>query len=64
MNKKQKIIKKMAKRTKARENQKEHPVQGGLKAKYISKAERAKMEAAQAVATDAPVENSTPVSED
>ncbi|MBV7316598.1 DUF2986 domain-containing protein [Shewanella sp. NIFS-20-20] len=52
MNKKQKIIKKMAKRAKARENQKEHPVQGGQKPKYISKAERAKMEADAATATN------------
>ncbi|AZQ10945.1 DUF2986 domain-containing protein [Shewanella khirikhana] len=50
MNRRQALIKKMAKRTKARENKKEKPNAGAAKDRYISKAERAKMEAeAQAV---------------
>ena len=46
MNRKQALIKKMAKRTKARENKKEHP-NHGAKDRYISKADRAKLEAAE-----------------
>lgn len=48
MNKKQKIIKKMAKRAKAKENKKEklNPSKV-VKTKYISKAERAKLEASK-----------------
>jgi hypothetical protein len=45
MNRRQALIKKMAKRTKARENKKEKPNAGAAKDRYISKAERAKMEA-------------------
>ncbi|ABM00316.1 DUF2986 domain-containing protein [Shewanella amazonensis] len=45
MNRRQALIKKMAKRTKARENKKEKPNAGAAKDRYISKAERAKLEA-------------------
>lgn len=45
MNRRQALIKKMAKRTKARENKKEKPNAGATKDRYISKAERAKLEA-------------------
>ena len=45
MNKRQKITKKLAKRAKARENQKEKQNPSSkVKPRYISKAERAKME--------------------
>lgn len=48
MNKKQKMIKKMAKRAKAKENKKEKPNPSAqLKHRYISKAERAKLEQIQ-----------------
>ncbi|QYJ73909.1 MULTISPECIES: DUF2986 domain-containing protein [Shewanella] len=52
MNRRQALIKKMAKRTKARENKKEKPNAGAAKDRYISKAERAKLEA-EAQATEA-----------
>ncbi len=56
MNKKQKIVKKMAKREKAKQNKIEKP-KVGAKAKYISKAERARLEAAElAGETSAPIE--------
>ncbi|MCL1039736.1 DUF2986 domain-containing protein [Shewanella corallii] len=46
MNKKQKLLKQMAKRAKARENKKEKPNPSSkVKPRYISKAERAKLEA-------------------
>ena len=44
MNKKQKIVKKMAKREKAKQNKIEKP-KVGAKPRYISKAERARLEA-------------------
>lgn len=44
MNKKQKIVKKMAKREKAKQNKIEKP-KVGAKPRYISKAERARIEA-------------------
>ncbi|WP_088211372.1 DUF2986 domain-containing protein [Shewanella sp. Shew256] len=44
MNKKQKIVKKMAKREKAKQNKIEKP-KVGTKPRYISKAERARLEA-------------------
>ncbi|ABK47933.1 DUF2986 domain-containing protein [Shewanella sp. FJAT-51649] len=44
MNKKQKIVKKMAKREKAKQNKIEKP-KVGVKPRYISKAERARLEA-------------------
>ncbi|BCV36486.1 MULTISPECIES: DUF2986 domain-containing protein [Shewanella] len=48
MNKRQKLTKKLAKRAKARENKKELPNAGPAKQGYISKAERAKIAAAEA----------------
>lgn len=53
MNKKQKIVKKMAKREKAKQNKIEKP-KVGAKPRYISKAERARLEAEtpEAVALD------------
>ncbi|QWL05972.1 DUF2986 domain-containing protein, partial [Shewanella indica] len=47
MNKRQKLTKKLAKRAKARENKKELPNAGPAKQGYISKAERAKIAAAE-----------------
>jgi len=47
MNKRQKLTKKLAKRAKARENKKEIPNSGPAKQGYISKAERAKIAAAE-----------------
>lgn len=44
MNKKQKIVKKIAKREKAKQNKIEKP-KVGAKPRYISKAERARLEA-------------------
>lgn len=45
MNKKQKVLKQMAKRAKAKENKKEKPNPSKkAKPRYISKAERAKLE--------------------
>ncbi|MCL1121261.1 DUF2986 domain-containing protein [Shewanella seohaensis] len=54
MNKKQKIVKKMAKREKAKQNKIEKP-KVGAKPRYISKAERARLEAEtpEAVALEA-----------
>ncbi|QSX42191.1 DUF2986 domain-containing protein [Shewanella cyperi] len=52
MNKRQAIIKKLAKRAKARDNKKEKP-KVGAKERYISKAERATLEAAEAAQNQA-----------
>ncbi|ABI38700.1 hypothetical protein Shewmr4_1624 [Shewanella sp. MR-4] len=62
MNKKQKIVKKMAKREKAKQNKIEKP-KVGAKPRYISKAERARLEAetSEAVVDVAPAD--TPVTE-
>ncbi|MCF1427501.1 MAG: DUF2986 domain-containing protein [Shewanella sp.] len=57
MNKKQKLIKQMAKRAKARENKKEKPNPSSkVKPRYISKAERAKLEALAATQGNAAAE--------
>ncbi|MGR6502638.1 DUF2986 domain-containing protein [Shewanella sp. Koi 1] len=55
MNKKQKIVKKMAKREKAKQNKIEKP-KVGAKPRYISKAERARLEAASPEAAVAVIE--------
>lgn len=60
MNRRQALIKKMAKRTKARENKKEKPNAGAAKDRYISKAERAKMEAEAQAAEALSSENQAP----
>lgn len=62
MNKKQKIVKKMAKREKAKQNKIEKP-KVGEKPRYISKAERARLEAetSEAVVDVAPAD--APVTE-